>query len=115
MAAAIVGHRGDVVGERILVKDENRILQVSQGIPAQVADARQGRARRQRQALEPSVVCGLLHLSRHDVPPTVGDVSSMTRWRVNEATLGRSVACPAADFPESVACPAADFPEYPLG
>ena len=57
MAAAIVGHRGDVVDEFVLMKYENRILEVSQGIPLQLADAGHGHARRQRQTLEPSVVC----------------------------------------------------------
>jgi hypothetical protein len=58
MAAAIVGHHCDVVDQQFLVKYESRILQVSQGIPAQIADARYRHAGRQRQALEPSVVDG---------------------------------------------------------
>jgi hypothetical protein len=37
---------------------QNRILRISQGIPPQIADTRNRRAGRQRQALEPPVVNG---------------------------------------------------------
>jgi hypothetical protein len=39
MVAAIIGHRGDGVDQMLLVKYKNRILQVSKGIPSQIANA----------------------------------------------------------------------------
>ena len=58
MAAAIVRHRGDVVDELFLVQYESRILQISESIPAQIANARQRHPGWQGQALEASLSDG---------------------------------------------------------